>query len=466
MGKRDVIVIGGGPAGYVAAIRASHLGARVLLVEKESLGGTCLHSGCVPTKSLLRGVEVLELVRRSKLHGITTGEVSIDFVKMRERKDMVIRTLLSGLQGLIKANAIEVAEGKGELISANEVEVETEGENRRFQTRRIILAPGSSATFPPIPGAEGSRVITTNEIFQLTEVPESMAIIGAGASGVEFATIFARLGSKVTLIEMLPHIIPTEDKEIAVALERPLRKIGVQIFTGSRVEEIEDGQEDTKAITLKTEKGRNRVVVRLVLIATGRRPNTAQLGLERAGIRLKRGAIATNERMETSIPGIYAAGDAVGEIMLAHVASAQGKVAAENALGKDATMDYRAVPRCIYTVPEVGAVGLTEREAMEKGYSIKIGRFPLAANSKALIMGEREGFIKIISATGSGKILGINILSPQATELVAAAALAVKMNMPLKDIISTIHAHPTLNEAIKEAALDTEGEAIHIPPRR
>ena len=364
MNEKDVLVIGGGPAGYVAAIRASQLGAKALLVEKDELGGTCANKGCVPTKSLLRGVELLELVRESRQYGICTDEIKIDFAKMIAHKNLAVRRVVAGIQTLMKGNVIEIVKGKGRLISATQVEVETENSGRQhFQSKVIILTPGCIPLLPPIPGVEGSGVITTDQVFQLSKVPRNLVIIGGGTSGVEFATIFARIGSVVTIVEMAPHIIPTEDDEIALLLESYLKKIGVQIFNGTTVSQIKDGPEGSKIVTLNTRSGQKEIYSELVLVTAGRRPNTEGLGLQKVGIVTEMGAIAVNKRMETNIPSIYAAGDVTGGILLACVASSEGMAAAENALGKDSVIEYQAVPHCIYSIPEVAAVGMTEREA-------------------------------------------------------------------------------------------------------
>ena len=462
MEEKDVVVIGGGPAGYVAAIRASQLGAKVALIEKDKLGGTCLNRGCIPTKTLLRGVELISLVNKAKNYGINTGEVTVDFAKMMKRKDKIVQMLEIGIHSLMKSNTIEVIKGRGELTSATQVEVKTErSEKRTLKTKRIILALGSIPAPVPIPGADSRGVITTDDALKLHQIPKSMVIIGGGAIGIEFATIFAKLGARVTLVEMLPQIIPTEDSELALSLEKSLTRDGVQIFTGAQAIGIEDKPNGAKSVIVSTGQGERRCETQLVLIATGRKPCIEGLGLERIGVATTKDGIKTNEKMETNIAGIYAAGDAVGGILLAHVASAEGMIAAENALGGNAKIDYKVVPRCIYTMPEIGTVGITAKEAERKGLPVKVGIFPLAANSKALILGEREGFIKIVTHAKSGEILGFQILGPQATELVAEATLIMRMKGTVHEILSTLHAHPTLYEAIREAALEAQGIPIH-----
>lgn len=462
MKQSDVVIVGGGPAGYVAAIRASQLGGKVILIERDSLGGTCLNRGCIPTKVLLHSVGILESARKGRDYGVNVGDISIDFAKMMSHKDAVVNTLVTGVQYLMRSNAIEVIKGTGTVISPTEVEVDS-GEKESVKGTRIILAPGSVPSVVPIPGVDSSGVITSDDTLQLSEIPRSLLVVGGGAIGVEFATIFAKLGTKVTIVEMLPQIIPTEDLELSTSLKGVLERDGIKIFTSAQVSRIEDAPEGDKLITVTTEEGEQRLTAELVLVAVGRKPNIDGLGLERVGIKTERGSITVNDRMETNIPGIYAVGDAIGGILLAHVASAEGAVAVENALGKDSVIDYRVVPRCIYTMPEIAAVGLTESQAREEGLNLKVGRFPFTANSKALILGQRDGFVKVLSDAKSGEIFGVHIFGPQATELMSEATLAMGMEATVSEISSTIHAHPTLSEAMREAALDAEGMVVHMP---
>jgi dihydrolipoamide dehydrogenase len=342
------------------------------------------------------------------------------------------------------------------------VEVDS-GQKEAVKAAKIILAPGSVPSVVPIPGVDGSGVITSNDALQLSEIPHSLLVIGGGAIGVEFATIFAKLGTEVTIVEMLPQIIPTEDHELSMSLKGVLERDGIKIFTSAQVSRIEDNTEGDKLISVATGEGEQKLTAELVLVAVGRKPNIEGLGLERVGIKTERGSITVNDRMETNIPGIYAAGDAIGGILLAHVASAEGVVAVENALGEDSVIDYKVVPRCIYTMPEVAAIGLTESQAREEGLSLKVSNFPFTANPKAVILGQPDGFVKVLSDAKSGEIFGIHIFGPQATELISEAALAMKMEATVSEISSTIHAHPTLSEAIRETALDAEGRVVHMP---
>jgi dihydrolipoamide dehydrogenase len=466
MPESDVVVVGGGTGGYTAAIRASQLGAKVTLIEKDTLGGTCLNRGCIPTKALLRGAELVNLAHQGKDYGVNAGEVTIDFPQMMARKEQIVRTLVTGVQSLMRGNGIEVIKGVATVISPRQVQVESSGEKRTIEAGKIILAPGSIAATLPIPGVDEPGVITSNEALQLSEIPQSMVVVGGGAIGVEFATIFAGLGSTITIVEMLPEIIPTEDHELCLFLQDSLQRKGTEVLTGARVARIEDEPGGGKLATVSTEAGEREIKAQLVLIAVGRKPNTEHLGLEETGVKTEGGRIIVNRQMETSVPGIYAVGDAIGGILLAHVASAEGEVAAENALGRTSSIDYRVVPRCIYTMPEIAAVGMTEREAREEGIDITVGRFPFTANGKAIILGEREGLVKVVADSGSGEVLGIHIVGPHATDLIAEAALSMKMEGTIQEVFSTIHAHPTLSEAIREAALDVEGTAFHIPPRK
>ncbi len=381
---------------------------------------------------------------------------------MMSHKDAVVNTLVTGVRYLMRSNAVEVIKGTGKVISPTEVEVDG-GQKENIKVDKIILTPGSVPSVVPIPGVDGSGVITSDDALQLSEIPQSLLVIGGGAIGVEFATIFAKLGTKVTIVEMLPQIIPTEDNELSMSLKRVLEKDGIKIFTSAQVSRIEDDPEGDKLISVVTGEGEQKLTAELVLVAVGRKSNIEGLGLERVGIKTERGSIAINDRMETNIAGIYAAGDAIGGILLAHVASAEGEVAVENALGKKSVIDYRVVPRCIYTMPEVAAVGLTESQAREEGLDLKVGRFPFTANPRALILGQRDGFVKILSDAKSGEIFGIHIFGSQATELISEAALAMKVEATVSEISSTIHAHPTLSEAIREVALDAEGMVVHMP---
>ena len=465
--QKDVVVIGGGPGGYVAAIRASQLGGEVVLVEQEVLGGTCVSRGCIPTKLLLYGAELLEQAGRSKEFGINVTGITVDFSRLMSRKDAVVRTVVRGVEALMKSNAIEVLQGKGSLVSSTEVAVVGEnGQSEHIRAGKIILAPGSLPARLSVPGADIPGVLTSDQVLQLADIPQSMVIIGGGVVGVEFASIFNQLGTKVVILELLPQLVPGEDRDLASILEKALRRNGIEIITGASVEAIEDEAGAGKRVVVTTSEGEQRVSGELVLVAIGRKPNTEQLGLEAARVETDDGRIVVNEKMETTTPGIYAIGDAIGGWQLAHVASTEGVVAAENALGGDSVMDYRVVPRCIHTLLEIAAVGMTEDQAREQGNQIKVGRFPFVANGMAVLMGQGDGFVKIITEAASGKILGAHLFGPRVTELIGEVALAMKMGGTTQDVLATIHPHPTLSEAVREAALDAEGMVIQMPPRR
>jgi len=466
MAEKDIVIIGAGPGGYVAAIKAAQLGGKVTLIEKDELGGTCLNWGCIPTKALLRGVELLEAVEGAKEFGVQVAGVSLDFSRLMARKDRAVKTLVAGLSGLMKTNGIEVIKGKARLLSPRRIQVlDQQNQTVAFEARKVILAPGSVSARLPIPGADLPGVMDSNGALQLTRIPDSMVVIGAGPIGLEFGTIFAALKTRVTIVEMLPQILPTEDAEVASALEKSLRRFKIQFFTGAQVKEIVGIGEGKKKVLVQQGDSEKDFEAEVVLVAVGRKPNLENLGLAEAGIQAGKKGIEVNSRMETNSPGVYAVGDATGKWLLAHFASAQGEVAAENALGREVQLESRAVPRCVYTLPEVASVGMTEKEAKEGGYDYRVGRFPFSASGKAAVIGERNGFVKILSEAKYGEVLGVHIFGPHATDLIGEAVLAMQMEGTAQDLGKTIHPHPTLTEAMKEAALDADGMALHIPPR-
>jgi len=467
MVEKDLVIIGGGPGGYVAAIRAAQLGGKVTLIEQEELGGTCLNWGCIPTKALLRGVEILDLIEGGKDYGIQAGSVTVDFAKLMARKDRAVKTLVGGVSGLMKANGIEVIKGTGRLVSPQKIEVvNAKQEKEIYQARKIILAPGSVSAEIPIPGANLPGVIDSNGALTLKEIPESLVIIGAGPIGLEFGTVYAALGSKVTVLEMLPQVLPSEDPEIAAVLEKTLRRFKIQSLTGVKVEKIIERPEGKLQVTAAVGGGEKVFPAQYVLMAVGRKPKVEGLGLEEAGVKFSKKGIEVNDKMETNIPGVFAIGDVTGKWLLAHYASAQGEVAARNALGQETQMDERVVPRCVYTLPEVASVGLTEKKAGEEGHEVKVGRFPFAANGKATILGERNGLVKIVADGKYDEILGVHIVGPHATDLIGEAVVVMRLEGTAPDIGHAIHPHPTLTEAMMEAAFDVDGTAVHIPPRR
>ena len=460
MENKDLIIIGGGPAGYVAAIRTRQLGGSVTLIEEDTVGGVCLNRGCIPMRALVRGVEFLEMPRKARDYGVTLGAAEVDFAKMIARKDTVVRTVTGGVKLLLEGNGAEVIPGKGRLTSPSEVEVvSSDGSTSRITARKVLIATGARAKRPAVPGGDG--VLTTDQAMELTEIPRSLLIIGGGTIGLTFANIFAKLGAEVTIAEKSARVLPEVDEEIVSILARDLRKQKIQILTEASITEIRDAEEGEKSVVVTVGGEEKTLTVQYVLAADEREANLEGIGLDVAGISISDGAIEVNRRMETNVAGVLAAGDIIGEPRLAHVAFSEGRVAAENAMGKSSEMDYLAVPRCINTFTEIASVGLTEEEAVSKGYQIRIGRFPMAAVGMATILAERGGAVKIISEAEYGQVLGIHIIGPHASDLIAEATLAMKLEATPKDISTTIHTHPTISEAMMEAALDVTGEALH-----
>ena len=461
MEQKDLVIIGGGPAGYVAAIRTRQLGGKVTLIEKDTLGGTCLNRGCIPTRALVRAVELLDLPRKAKDYGVNLGSAEVDFPRMVARKNTIVKTVVGGVELLMRENGVEVLKGKGKLLSSSEVEVVLEdGTSNQLTARKILIATGASPKKPSFPGAE--RTITTEQALGLTEVPQSLLIIGGGSVGFAFATIFSRLGSSVTVIEESEQILPGVDSELVSLFQKELKKQKVGLYTGSQIKEIKGGEAGQNNIVLSTTGEEVALTAQYVLVADDREVNVEGLGLDEVGVAVGEGGIEVNKRMETGVAGILAAGDVTGGHMLAHVAFAEGKVAAENAMGTQSEIDYLAVPRVISTIPEIASVGLTEDEALAQGYQIRTGRFPFAANGMATILGERTGMVKVISEVKYGQILGVHIIGPHAADLIPEAALAMKLDATPLELSSAIHAHPSLSEALMEAALDVTGETLHF----
>jgi dihydrolipoamide dehydrogenase len=459
MGEKNTTIIGGGPGGYVAAIRAAQLGGKVTLIERDTLGGTCLNRGCMPTKALLQSADLLSEINDAQTFGISVQGTAIDFPAANRRKDMVVSQLVRGVESLMKKNKARVIKSTGTIIDPKTVGIA--GSDETIATDSIIIATGSKPTKIPIEGIEGQGILTSDDALKMEQLPESILIIGGGVIGLEFGQIFHRMGSKVTIVEMMSQLLPTEDTEVAQALESLLKKEGIDIFTNATVKKISDA-EGGKKVSFTTKDGDMEKAAEKVLIAVGRQPDLGDLDLSKLDIATDRGAIVVNERMETNIPGIYAIGDVVGGIMLAHVAMSEGKCAVQNALGSESRIDNQAIPRCIYTSPEVAAVGLTEQQAKESYNKVQVGRFPFVGNGRALTLNQTAGMVKVITEADYGQILGVHILGPNATELIAEAVLAIHMEATFRDLGQTMHAHPTLSEAVMEAALGVEGCAIHI----
>ncbi|HDP36621.1 MAG TPA: dihydrolipoyl dehydrogenase [Candidatus Atribacteria bacterium] len=460
--KMDVAIIGGGPGGYVSAIKAAHLGLKAVLIEKDKLGGVCLNKGCIPTKALVSTAEVLNHLQRAGEFGIKVKDYSIDFPALMKRKDLITRRLSSGVEQLMKANQIRVIRGEGQIIEPGTVEVtDIAGEKEIIKTKNIIIATGSKVMRLPIPGIDNEGVITSDEALSLSELPSRMIIIGGGVVGIEFAGIFKALGVEVNVVEMLPRILLPIDEEIARRLTQILKRKGIEILTDCKVKEIKKNHQNLEVL-VSTNDGEKRLETEKVLLAAGRVPELRNIDVQRLGIELEKGAIKIDEKMRTNIPGIYAVGDVVGKIMLAHVASREGIVAVENIFGKEVLMDYKVVPNCVFSIPEVASVGLTEEEARKENSNIKVSKFPFMANGKALGMGETEGMIKIIAEADTSELLGLHILGAHASDLIAEGALALSMEATAFEIVNTIHAHPTLAEAIAEAAEGILGKPIHL----
>ena len=454
MRKYEVAVIGGGPGGYIAAIRAAQLGKKTVLVEKRDVGGTCLNRGCIPTKALLHSAETYAELSGIKKMGISLGDYSFDYKKMAKRKDKVVKQLRRGVEALIAGHGAELVRGEAVLTGASTFSVGEEC----FEAEQIILASGSFPASIPIPGADKAGVINSDGVLSMETCPESVVIVGGGVIGVEFATLFADLGKKVTIVEMMPSILFGNDTEICETAADLLTNHGVQIHTGAKVLEIRDG------LTCVFEKDGQMLSAEgdVVVIAAGRKPDTAALGLSAAGVAVDtRGFVQVDDEMRTNVPNIFAIGDITGKQQLAHVATAQGVVAAHNAAGEHRAMDYSAVPGCIYTTPEIACVGLSEEKAIEVGYKIKVGRFDVSGNGRSLAIGSQEGFVKLVTDEETGRILGCHIISAYATEMISEMAMAIRYGLTVDQVGETIHPHPTVSEIIMEAAHDTEGLCCH-----
>jgi len=458
----DVVIIGGGPGGYVAAIKAAHLGLKAVLIEKDKLGGVCLNRGCIPTKALVSTAELLNHLQRAEEFGIQVKDYSFDFPAIMKRKEIITQRLSSGVGQLMKANQVRTLKGEGQIVEPGIVEViDFEGKKEVIKTKNIIIATGSRVMRLPIPGIDSEGVITSDEALSLSEPPSRMLIIGGGVVGIEFAGIFRALGVEVAVAEMLPRILLPIDEEISRRLTQILRRKGIEILTDCKVKGIKKSNQNLEVL-VSTTNGEKELETEKVLLAAGRVPELGNIDVQGLGIELDGKAIKVDEKMRTNIPGIYAVGDVVGKIMLAHVASREGIVAVENIVGKEVLMDYKVVPNCVFSMPEVASVGLTEEEARKENNNIKVSKFPFMANGKALGMGEAEGMVKIIADGETLELLGVHILGAHASDLIAEGALSLSMEATAYEIVNTIHAHPTLAETIAEAAEGIVGKPIHL----
>jgi len=460
----DLCIIGAGPGGYVAAIRAAQLGMRVAIVEREHLGGVCLNRGCIPTKAMLRVADVYATLQRGAEFGILADNVRLDYGRALRFRDRVVDALRNGVAGLLRSQGVQVLTGHGRLAGARTVVVQRNGGEERIEARRILLATGSRPATPPIPGADDpALVLTSDSALELTAVPKSLVVIGGGAVGLEWAVMFHAFGTAVTVLEMMPTLLPTEDAEIGQQLARILGKRGLGIHTGAKVLAIEAGPEGGALVRYQTSDSAEATVRgERVLLAVGRAPLTTDLGLETAGVRTERGWVPVDERLQTNVEGIYAIGDITRHQLLAHVASHQGVVAVEQMAGHQRRLDYTQVPSCVFTHPEVASVGLTEAAARERGYDVQVGRFPLAALGRAQTYGDTDGFVKVVTEARYGEILGVHIIGPVASDMIAEATLALHLEATVDDLVDTIHAHPTWPEALPEAALASRGLALHL----
>src|SRR5918994_7967251 len=495
----DLVVVGGGPGGYPAAIRAAQLGLKTALVEKERPGGVCLNRGCIPTKAMLRSAEVLETARHGAEYGVLADNVRLDYAAVLARKERVVKSLTDGVAGLLAASGVTVTLGHARLTGLGAVEVVGVGEaplgpgGPRYNAppaadgapvatvegRNLLLATGSPPALVPIPGIDLPGVVTSDGAFLLEEVPRRIVIIGASAVGAEWATMFQAFGSEVTMVELLPRLLPAEDEDIGKALARSFAKRGIKVETGRTVSEItqvaggKGGKGGKRAtalqVTVTDPDGQHPTQVQtdVVLVGVGRRPNTEGLDLERAGVATSaRGWVEVDDRLRTNVPGVHAIGDVTGKVLLAHPASQQGLVAAAVLAGHDERMDYRVVPAASFTHPEVASVGLTEARAAEAGHDLVVGRFPFTALGRAQTYGSTEGLVKVVADAKYGEVLGVHIIGPSASDLIPEGVLAMQLEATLTDIADTIHAHPTLGEGTMEAAMVALGLPVHTPPAR
>ncbi len=470
---KHIAILGAGPGGYVAAIRAAQLGARVTVIESHALGGVCLNWGCIPSKALLSVVELGDKVKKSEDMGLLVpGPVTYDLARMVARKNRVVATLVKGIATLFKAWSIEHVQGTGSLRDRQTVRVSAaDGTTRDVQADALVVATGSSWPNLPLFPIDGQQLVTSQHLLDLEHIPASLLVVGGGVEGCEFAALYSGLGTEVTIVELMAHVLPLEDEEVSSMMARELKKRGVTVLTGTTVEKLERSSE---IITAHLKDGA-QIVAEKLLVSVGRGLNSRGIGLEQVGVQTgRRGEILVNDQMETTVPGIYAIGDVVGKAMLAHVASAQGKVAVENIMGHQATVRYDVIPAGIFTLPEIGRVGMTEQQARERAQAaglnpdqaMTVGRFRYAGLGKAQATGETTGLFKIIAESSSGKILGVHIVGAHAADLVHEAAMAMQVGATVAQMADMIHAHPTLSEGMMEAAEDVEGKAIHQARRR
>ncbi|MGH2569968.1 MAG: dihydrolipoyl dehydrogenase [bacterium] len=463
--KKDLVVIGSGPGGYVGAIRAAQLGLDVAIVEKdERLGGTCLLRGCIPTKALLHSADLLDEMRHAEVHGIRATGIEVDFAAVMKRKDKVVDKSAAGVTYLMKKNKIEVVQGVGRIDAPGLVTVRGKGDPIAIHTKNIMIATGSRPRLLPGLQVDGKQIVTSDEILEVDAVPASLIVLGAGAVGVEFASVFVRMGSKVTVVELLPRMLPLEDEEVSKEFERAFKKRGVECRTDTRAGRIVSAAGGVDC-TVQDRNGKESVLTAaMLLVAVGRAPYTEGLGARGAGVTIdERGFFPVNEWCRTNVPGIYAIGDVIDSPQLAHVASAEAIVAAEHMAGVETRpINYATTPSCTYSDPEVASVGLTEAAAREAGYDVVVGKFPFSASGKARILEQTDGFVKIVAEKRYDEVLGVHVIGPRATELIAEAGLMIQTESTVEEVARLMHPHPTLSEAVLEAAHGVHGNAVHI----
>ena len=459
MADYDLAVIGAGPGGYVAAIRAAQLGMRVVVAEREEIGGVCLNWGCIPSKALLRNAEVLSLFHRAQDFGIQVNGITADYAHAVERSRQVVRRLTQGVQGLLKKNKVEVVQGSARLLDPHTVAVGAQ----RLEAKNIVLATGARPRSIPALEIDGELVVTYREAIVQRNVPPRVVIVGGGAIGAEFAYIYNAYGADVHIVEMMPHILPLEDEEISKHLARAFERQGIHLYTDAKMSGLHRSGTDGATVEVETPQGGQALQADRVLVAVGIQANTEDLGLEEAGVTLEKGYVRVDDTLQANAEGVYAIGDVIGVMALAHVAQAQGVYVAERLAGEEpAPLDYGAMPRAIYCSPQVASFGLTEQEAKTQGLEYKVGRFPLSANGKALALGEAEGLAKVVVDSTSGELLGGHLIGHEVTEMLGELSLARVMEGTSLEVGAVVNAHPTISEVVKEAALDAEDRAIHI----
>jgi dihydrolipoamide dehydrogenase len=458
MSKYDVIVLGSGPGGYVAAIRASQLGLKTAIVEKENLGGVCLNWGCIPTKALLKSAQVFDYLKHADSYGLTVNEFDKDFGKVVDRSRGVAEGMSKGVQFLMKKNKIDVIEGLGKLKPGKKIDVD----GKEYTADHIIIATGARSRELPNLKQDGKKVIGYREAMTLKKQPESMIVVGSGAIGSEFAHFYNSMGTKVTIVEFLPNLVPVEDEDVSKQFERSFKKAGIKVMTNSSVEKLDTSGKLVKA-TVKTKKGEETLEAEIVLSAVGIASNLENIGLEEVGIVTDKDKIQVNDFYQTNIPGYYAIGDVVPGPALAHVASAEGITCVEKIAGLNVEpIDYGNIPGCTYASPEIASVGMTEKQAKEAGYELKVGKFPFSASGKASASGEKDGFVKVIFDAKYGEWLGCHMIGAGVTDMIAEAVLGRKLETTGHEVLKAIHPHPTMSEAVMEAVADAYGEVIHL----